>query len=216
NNLALGTGSQVTLPQGPGAYILKGTFLDANPSVHTLNVKPAGGVITIDGNSADWNLADFTTTVRAGQGGTGDIALVGYDNGTLYYSGYYTGATLPVSAADHTGKVYSRHDADYLYFLVRCDDSDIRYPNAVGSNWANDCVEFYIDPGNARGSAPLNNSVSDVQLVIDANNQKNAYGCTAAYAAQVLGGVTSAVARDAAGWWLELRIAKTALDPDRK
>ena len=57
--------------------------------------------ITIDGNPADWNLSDFTTTVRAGQGGTGDIALVGYDAGTLYYSGYYTGATLPVNAADH-------------------------------------------------------------------------------------------------------------------
>ncbi len=183
------------------------------PLTHALNVKPATGVITIDGNPADWNLADFTTPVHGGQGGVGDIALVGYDGGTLSYGGYYTGASLPVNAADHTARVYSRHDADYLYFLVRCDDGDIRYPNGAGTNWANDCVEFYIDPGNARGSAPLNNSVSDTQLVIDANNQKNVYVCTSAYASQVLSGVTSAVARDATGWWLEARIDKTALNP---
>jgi hypothetical protein len=183
------------------------------PLTHTLNVKPATGVITVDGNPADWSLADFTTLVRAGRGGAGDIALVGYDGGTLYYSGYYTGASLPANAADHAAKVYSRHDADYLYFLVRCDDSDVRFPNAAGANWANDCVELYIAPGNACGAAPLANSVSDVQLVIDANNQKNVYGCTSNYAAQVLSGVASAVARDATGWWLELRIAKTALDP---
>ena len=34
-------------------------------------------------------------------------------------------------------------------------------------NWANDSVEFYIDPGNARGAAAMNNSTSAVQLVID-------------------------------------------------
>jgi len=100
-----------------------------------------------------------------------------------------------------------------LYFFVRCDDSDIRYPNAVSMNWANDCVEFYIDPANARGSAPINNSVSEVQLVIDANNQKNVYMCTTAYSNQVLSAVTSAVVRDASGWWLEARLAKTALSP---
>jgi hypothetical protein len=183
------------------------------PLTHALNLKPATGAITIDGDPADWNLADFTTLVRAGQGGAGDIALVGYDGGTIHYSGYYTGGSLPTSAADHTAKVYGRHDADYLYFLARCDDSDVRFPNATGLNWANDCVEFYIDPGNARGATPLASSVSDVQLVIDANNQKNVYGCAAAYASQVLGGVTSAVARDATGWWLELRLSKTALSP---
>jgi hypothetical protein len=29
-NLTLNVGSQVTLPQGPGAWILKGSFLDVN------------------------------------------------------------------------------------------------------------------------------------------------------------------------------------------
>jgi len=183
------------------------------PPTGTLNIKAATGAITIDGDPADWSLADFTTLARAGQGAIGDTALVGYDGGTLYYSGYYTGATLPVNAADHTAKVYGRHDADYLYFLARLDDADIRFPNPVGMNWANDCVEFYIDPGFARGATPLNNSSSDIQLVIDANNQKNVYACTAAYTSQVLNGVDSAVTRDATGWWLEARIAKNALTP---
>jgi hypothetical protein len=180
--------------------------------MHSLQLKPAG-VITIDGNPSDWNLAEFTTPVRGGQGGTGNVALVGYDGGVLYCGGYYTGASLPVNAVDHTAKVYGRHDADFLYFLVRCDDSDPRISNGVEMNWANDCVEFYLDPGNDRGSASLNNSSSDVQLVIDANNRKNVYMTTPAYATQVLNGVTSAVARDGTGWWLEMRMAKTAVDP---
>jgi len=52
-----------------------------------------------------------------------------------------------------------------------------------------------------------------VQLVIDAYNQKNIYMCTSEYAAQVLAGLTSAVTRDGTGWWLEVRITKSALDP---
>jgi hypothetical protein len=81
-------------------------------------------------------------------------------------------------------------------------------------NWANDCVEFYIDPGDDGGFGPMSNSTSDIQLVVDANNQKNVYMTTSAYKAQVLAGVTSAVSLDASGWWLEVRIAKNALDPD--
>ncbi len=182
------------------------------PQMHALRIKPACD-ITIDGDPSDWNLADSATPVRGGQGGTGDVVVVGHDGGLLYYGGYFTGATLPADAADHTAKAYGRHDADFLYFLTRCDDSDLWFPNPAGMNWANDCVEIYLDPGNDRGSAPLSNSSSDVQLVIDANDQKNVYATTSAYASQVLEGVTSAVARDATGWWLELRIAKTALNP---
>ena len=211
-DLVKNAGDRFTLAQGPTAYIIKGQFTDT-PSPRTLNVKLAGA-ITIDGNASDWNLSQFTTTIRGGQSGSGDIALVGYDGGTLYYSGCYTGSVLPTDAADHTAKVYSRHDTSYQYYLVRCDDSDIRYPNAVDSNWTNDCVEFYIDPANNGGGETLNNSTSDAQLVIDANNQKNVYCCSEPYRTQVLNGVTSAVVRDASGWWLEVRIAKSALDPD--
>ena len=60
----------------------------------------------------------------------------------------------------------------------------------------------------------MSNSTSDVQIVIDAANQKNVYMTTTAYGTQVLAGVTSAVVRDATGWWLEVRITKSALDPD--
>ena len=81
-------------------------------------------------------------------------------------------------------------------------------------HWQNDCVEFYIDPANDGGSSALSNSSSDIQLVIDANNQKNVYMCTSGYTTQVLNGVTSAVVRDGTGWWCEARILKTVLDPD--
>ena len=206
-------GEQFTLPQGPGAYIVKGTLGPVLPEEMVLSVKEAG-VIIIDGDPSDWNLSEFTSPVRGGQDGTGDYALVGYDSSVLYYGGYWTGATLPTSASDHTARVYSRQNETYLYFLVRCDDSDVRHPNASSSNWANDCVEFYVDPGDDGGPSAMSDSVSDVQLVIDANNQRNVYMCTSGYAGQVSGGVTSAVTKDATGWWLEVRIQKTALDPD--
>ena len=59
----------------------------------------------------------------------------------------------------------------------------------------------------------MNNSTSDIRLVIDANNQKNVYGCTDTYKTQVLAGVVSAVVRDGTGWTLEARIAKSVLSP---
>ena len=178
-----------------------------------LNIKPAG-TITIDGSARDWNLNEFTTVVRGGDVIAGDIALVGFDQGTLYYGGRATHLSLPTSAADHTARVYSRHDATHLYFLVRVDDDDMRAPRGLKTNWANDCVEFYIDPNDDGGSAPLSNSSSDIQLVIDVKNQKNVYVTTDAYRAQILSGVQSAVSTDATGWWLEVRIEKSVLDPD--
>ena len=105
--------------------------------------------------------------MRGGENVVGDYAIVGYDGGTLYYDGYWTGGTLPTSAADHTATIYSRF-----------------------------------------------NSTSDIQLVIDANNQKNVYMTTSSYKTQVSNGVTSAVVRDSTGWWLEVCIQKSALDPD--
>ena len=184
--------------------------------VATLNVKPAG-TITINASSTDWNLSEFTTKVRGGENILGDIAVIGFDGGALYKGGYWTGGALPTSAADHTARVYSCYDATYMYFLVRCDDNQMNYGNATSANWANDCIEFYFDPGHDHGSTGLvhpGTSISDIQLVIDCNNQKNAYCVTSGYAGRVLAGVTSAVARDATGWWLEARIDKNALDPD--
>ncbi|MDO8684173.1 MAG: sugar-binding protein, partial [Armatimonadota bacterium] len=186
-------------------------------SVATLNVKPAG-TITIDGLTGDWTLTDFTTKVRGGESVQGDYALVGFDGATLYYGGYWTTAVLPTNAADHTAKIYSRHNATYQYFLIRCDDNNMNYAQPASANWANDCLEFYIDPGHDHGSTALfhpgGTSTSDLQLVIDANNQKNVYCTTSGYATQVLAGVTSAVVRDGTGWWLEVRIQKSVIDPD--
>ncbi len=189
------------------------TTTNQSVTVPTLNVKVAGA-ITVDGNSSDWNLSEFVTKVRGGEIVSGDYGIVGFDGGTLYYAGYYTPWVLPTSAADHTAKIYSRHNSTYQYFLLRIDDSNIQTPNPVGTNWANDCVEFYIDPSNDGGSTAMNNSTSDIQLVIDAANQRNVYVTTSGYATQVLNGVTSAVTTDGTGWWLEVRITKSALDPD--
>jgi hypothetical protein len=169
--------------------------------------------LTIDGNPSDWRLSQFTRMVRAGETESGDFARVGYDGGTLYAGGYATHLSLPENSADHTATVYSRHSATHLYYLVRLDDSDIRTPFAADTNWANDCVEVYLDPEANGGGAPMSASSSDVQLVIDAANRKNVYMTTTAYRAAVLGGVTSAVSRDASGWWLELSIDKNVLSP---
>ncbi|MDO8682435.1 MAG: sugar-binding protein, partial [Armatimonadota bacterium] len=196
-----------------GAQVVKQVQVSGPAGVGTLNSK-AGGTITVDGNSSDWDLGSFTTKTRGGMNETGDYAILGFDGGTCYYGARCTDFVLPANAADHTAKVYSRDKATYLYFLVRCDDNDIRYNNPTSANWANDCVEFYIDPSHNHGANPISNSTSDFQLVIDANNQKNVYMCTSGYKTQVLGGVTSAVVRDGTGWWLEVRITKTAIDPD--
>ncbi|MHC4674324.1 MAG: apiosidase-like domain-containing protein [Planctomycetota bacterium] len=180
----------------------------------TLSVKPAGS-ITIDGGTDDWNLGEFVSKVRGGEDVLGDIALVGYDGGQLYYAGYATGNTLPTSGSDHTAKVYSRHDTSYLYYLIRCDDDDIQTDEGTqGDNWRNDCVEFYIDPSHDGGASPMSSSTSDIQLVIDAANRQNVYVTTSGYRTQILNGVTSVVTTDGAGWWLEARISKSALDPD--
>ena len=179
----------------------------------TLSIKPAG-TITIDGRRSDWNLGEFTTMVRGGDVVSGDIALVGFDNNTLHYAGRATNLALPTKAADHTALVYARHDAAHLYFLVRIKDVDIQTSNGKPMNWANDCVEIYIDPTGNGGSSPLSSSTSAVQLVIDAANRVNVYATTGAYKNQILSGVTSAISRNKKGWWLELRIDKSVLDGD--
>jgi hypothetical protein len=139
--------------------------------------------------------------------------VIGFHDGTLCYGGFYTGGVLPTGPADHTARVYARHDAERLYFLVRCDDSDIRSSYGVDQNWANDCAEFYIDPARDGGGTALLDSTSDVQLVIDAKNRRNVYMCEPAYGGRVLAGVESATATDPAGWWLEVGIQKDCLSP---
>ncbi len=178
----------------------------------TLEMKPAGA-LTVDGDPGDWRLSEFTRMVRAGESGSGDFALVGYDGAALHTAGFATHLSLPQSAADHTATVYIRASSTQLYFLVRLEDSDVRTPFGAGMNWANDCVEIYLDPGGDGGGAPMNGSSSDVQLVIDATNQKNVFMTTSAYGSAVLNGVASAVSRNASGWWLEAAVEKSVLSP---
>ena len=177
----------------------------------TLEIRP--GNITIDGNIEDWRLSELTRIVRAGDVLAGDVALVGFDSGTLHWSGRFTGYTLPTNAADHTARVYTRHSAEHLYVLIRLDDGDLQHPFGPEMNWANDSAEIFIDPSLDRGASPIRNSASDFQLVIDSINQVNVYMVTSAYRDQLLSGIDSAVAQDATGWWLELRIDKAAVNP---
>jgi hypothetical protein len=167
--------------------------------------------ITVDGNASDWNLGQFGTIIRGGVAGTGDVALVGWDDANTgpYYAGMYTGGALPTSKADHQAKVYARDNATTQYFLVSITDDDVRAPELV-NNWANDCVEFYIDPQDNGNPTDWN---SDIQLVIDANGLAKVWMSPAGYAAQIEAGVHSVATRTANGWLLEVGIAKAVFNP---
>ncbi len=181
-----------------------------------LRVKP-GAAITIDGDPSEWRLWEFQDYSRGGELETGDIGLVGWLDGSLYYGENYveTGFFLPTSAADHAVRFHSRHDATYQYFLFRLDDSSIGHPYGVGENYRNDCVEFFVDPANADSPVRMWDMINDstFELVIDVLNQKNVYMTPSGYRTQLLAGVTSAVSIDATGWWLEVRIAKSVTNP---
>ena len=179
----------------------------------TLEVAPTSG-IRIDGVPDDWDLSELRRRVRAGELAAGDVALIGYDGGTLYVSGYATSLALPESASDHTARVYARHDAESLYFLARVDDDDMRAPHGLGMNWANDCVEIHIDPGADGGADRMQSSTSDIHLVIDVANQANVYVTESGYRDRVLGAFVSAVTSDSNGWWLEVKLLKSALSPE--
>lgn len=187
----------------------------------TLQSRMTTQTITIDGDSADWNLGDFTTKICGGDTGTGDKAIAGYDTNHVFYcGGHWAGGQWTgdasfdnLSPGDHSARIYSRNGPNYLYFLVRCDDDQLQFSNVTSANWANDSIEFSIDPGHVGGSTPVANSTSKARIVIDAANQENEYGCTEPYKTQVLNGVTSEVRRDSTGWWLEVKIAKSAFNP---
>jgi len=193
-----------------------GDALTASSEIPNLTLyAKAAGAITIDGDAGDWDLGSFTTLVRGGASGAGDIAFVGHDGGSVHRGGFCPDTVMPTGAADHNVHVYAMHDASYQYFFVEFEDDDLQSPNGTGMNWANDCIEFYVNPAHDAGASPLGGAeTSNFQLVIDVANQQNVYHATAGYAAQILGGVTSAVATSATGWTLEVRIDKAAIDPD--
>jgi hypothetical protein len=193
-----------------------GDALAASTDIPNLTLyAKAAGAITIDGDAGDWDLGSFTIPVWGGGSGAGDVAFIGYGGDSVYRGGFCPGTVLPDNAGDHSVQVYSMHDASYQYFFVQFADDDLQSPNGVGMNWANDCIEFYVNPAHDAGASPLGGSeTSNFQLVIDVANQQNVYHATPSYAAQVLGGVTSAVTTSGSGWMLEVRIDKTVADPD--
>src|SRR5262249_53546177 len=133
----------------------------------------------------------------------GDIGVVGWLDGSLYYGNLWadTGYVPPVNAADHATRFYARHDANYQYFLIRCEDDDLHHEYGVAENWRNDCVEFFVDPGHLRSSTRMWDAAttSPFELIIDVANQQNVYMTTATYRLQILNGITSATTTDATG-----------------
>ena len=188
----------------------------------------AYGGLTIDGDPSDWNLgvmddpitADLRNPAdphgaRTPVSGTGDYAMIGWDDaGKLYYTGSWTGATLPVNQADHSAGVFTRDNATTQYFLAWVLDDEVNTGFPLDQTWANDCVEFYIDPANAASPDGISGSTSEIQLVIDAGGQRNVYMTTAGYKDQILAGLTSAVVQTGNGFIIEAALDKAALDPD--
>ena len=176
--------------------------------------------INVDGDPSDWNLSEFNTLVVGGLEaggedwqrltGTGDIAFVGWDeeDDNLFYAGRSTSRVLPDNKADHTAKVYARDNAIFQYFLVDITDDEIN--TGEDDAWANDSVEFYIDPDDSGSPTDFG---SDTQLVIDAANRVQVWNSPDAYAARVEAGVLSAVTITETGWLLEVGIDKNAYNP---
>ena len=183
--------------------------------------------ITVDGDASDWNLDQFGTIVVGGVAaggdefewdrvtGTGDIALLGWDDGEqdVFYGSKFTQNVLPEDRADNAAKFYARDNETHQYFLVDIIDNEINTDDVAA--WANDSVEFYFDPTNDRGETPGGDPAweSDVQLVIDAGNEVQVWNSPVDYEVQIEDGVESAVTITEKGWLLEVGIDKSVFDP---
>lgn len=179
--------------------------------------------ITVDGDASDWNLDQFSTLVFGGIAidgdteewirtpGQGDIAMLGWsdDESAVFYGGRWSGGVLPEERSDNAVKFYARDNETHQYFLVDIVEDEINTDDEAA--WANDSVEFYIDPTGDRGSQAGGTPAweSDVQLVIDAANRVQVWNSPEPYELQVEAGVTSAVTMTDDGWMLEVGIDKS-------
>ena len=178
--------------------------------------------INVDGDASDWNLDQFETIVVGGMNpfpeddldwervtGTGDIARVGWDDEgkSVFYGGRWTASVLPEEPVDHSAKIYARDNATHQYFLVDIVDDEINTSDDAA--WANDSVEFYIDPEDDGDPTDWN---FDIQLVIDAANRVQVWNSPPGYEQQVEAGVESAVTITETGWMVEVGIDKTVFD----
>ncbi len=193
---------------------------DFPPEVFLMSYPNAN--ITVDGDASDWNLGQFGTFVDGGvaadgdefewerTGGTGDIARLGWDDAgeNVYYGAKWTAQMSPDDRADNSVKIYARDNATHQYFLADIVDDEVNVDDEAA--WANDCVEFYFDPGNDRGPRFADGEWDPVvQLVIDADNQVQVWNSPIDYEEQVEEGVESAITITDDGWLLEVAIDKS-------
>jgi hypothetical protein len=203
-----GTASAFTPPDDHD-WVLQ---LHQAPHPERVLLAPAAPVIAIDGDPAEWSLEG--PPLPAGEPGVGEVAVIGFDGPRCRSAGHYLpGQFPPENAADLSAQVTLRHDREALYLLARIQDSEVHTPDPPASNWVNDCLEIYLDPGHDRGGQPLSASTSDVQLVVDVAGQVNVYAATPDYAARVLSGVQAAARREGGASFIEIRIAKGVLEP---
>jgi hypothetical protein len=163
------------------------------------------GAVRADGDDNEWGLDGAAAQ---------DVVRLGVHDGVAHAAGHWSdGQYPPRDATDHAVTIAVRHDARALYVVARVRDADVRTEHPPERNWANDCVEVYLDPALRRATTRLAQSTSEVQLVVDARGQVNAYEVDAAYRVRLLAGVTAVARRTAAGYIVELAIDKAALAP---
>ena len=157
-----------------------------------------------EGDEFEWERLD----------GTGDIALVGWDDAesNVHYGSKWTPGELPENRDDNAAKFYARDNETHQYFLVDIIDDEINTEDEAA--WANDSVEFYFDPSNDGGDTPGGDPAweSDVQLVIDAGNEVQVWNSPIDYEEQVEAGIESVVTITDKGWLLEVGIDKSVFE----
>ena len=93
-----------------------------------LTCKYATTAITIDGATNDW--VPGQSKIRGGDVGTGNIGIVEFDtNNVCYVGGNLDAAARYCRSSATTTRSRSARATTrrYVYFMVRCDDNDIRY-----------------------------------------------------------------------------------------
>jgi MYXO-CTERM domain-containing protein len=210
-----GGGTRVFVAPDANDWVL---HVRRDPLPRTVLRAGAAPVLTIDGDSADWDIAPGAPLSRGGEVEEGDVAFVGFEGVRYFAAGHLKGGQYPPQdGGDHTARIFARHDRGTLYFLAEIEDADVEAAAPVDENWRNDGFEIYLDPGHEGGAGALADSSSAVQLVVDAAGRVNAYQLTAEYRTRVLAAVSAAAvprtASGAPGYTIEVAVDKGGLLP---